>query len=205
MALEKPSPELATGSDLRRRILSEATRLFALKGYAATSVREVVEASGCTKPALYYYFRNKEALFLEAIRAETEVIIAILDRHLPREGSARWHMTEGLRAYVDHVRDNPMGMRLLFRAELQPDEGQPAFDFVTLRATHLSFARRMIEYGVVNGEIRSEVDVEDATMAIIGMADRWFQDWLRGGTLPHDLPQRVMAIFFEGVGARRPS
>jgi TetR/AcrR family transcriptional regulator len=201
MALEKAPPEV--GSVLRARILAEATRLFASKGYAATSVREVVEACGCTKPALYYYFRSKEALFLEAIRAETELITAILEAHLSREGSARWHMTDGLRMYLDHVRDNPMGMRLLFRADLQPDEGQPVFDFVTLRATHMSIARSMIEVGVANGEIRPDVDLEDATMAIIGIADRWFQDWLRGGSLPHDLPERVMSIFFDGVGAKR--
>ena len=59
-----PRPSAPT-SELRTRILREATRLFAEKGYAATSVREVVEASGCTKPALYYYFKSKDALFLE--------------------------------------------------------------------------------------------------------------------------------------------
>ncbi len=202
MALDKPPAALDSGSDLRARILAEATRLFASKGYAATSVREVVEACGCTKPALYYYFRSKEALFLEAIRAETEFITALIRSHVSREGSARWHMTESMRLYLEHVRANPMGMRLLFRAELQPDEGQPEFDFVTLRATHNAIAHRMLEHGVANGEVRPDVDLEDATMAIMGMADRWFQEWLRGGTLPLDLPQRVMGIFFDGVGVR---
>ncbi|MBC7171971.1 MAG: hypothetical protein H5U40_06085, partial [Polyangiaceae bacterium] len=90
-----------------------------------------------------------------------------------------------------------------FRAELQPDQGQPGFDFITLRAAHLEMARKLIEAGVASGEVRADVDLRDATMAVVGMADRWFQDWLRGGDLPQDLPERIMSIFFDGVGARR--
>lgn len=39
-----------------------ALRLFALKGYTATSVNEIVEAAGVTKPMLYYYYGSKEQL-----------------------------------------------------------------------------------------------------------------------------------------------
>lgn len=39
-----------------------ALRLFALKGYTATSVSEIVEAAGVTKPMLYYYYGSKEQL-----------------------------------------------------------------------------------------------------------------------------------------------
>ncbi|MCA9571717.1 MAG: helix-turn-helix transcriptional regulator, partial [Myxococcales bacterium] len=37
-------------TDARSRILAEATRLFGCKGFGATSVREVVDAAGVTKP-----------------------------------------------------------------------------------------------------------------------------------------------------------
>ena len=39
-----------------------AAKLFAERGYDATSVREIVEAAGVAKPTLYYYFRSKEGL-----------------------------------------------------------------------------------------------------------------------------------------------
>lgn len=51
----------------RLKILNEAIRLFSEKGYDATSVREIVEAAGVTKPVLYYYFANKEALLREIL------------------------------------------------------------------------------------------------------------------------------------------
>ncbi|MBW2208934.1 MAG: helix-turn-helix transcriptional regulator, partial [Deltaproteobacteria bacterium] len=49
--------------DARAVLLEAATALFAQKGYAGTSVREIVERAGVTKPVLYYYFENKEGLF----------------------------------------------------------------------------------------------------------------------------------------------
>ena len=61
---------------MARHIASTAARLFAERGYDATSVREIVEAAGVTKPTLYYYFRSKEglahALLTEPLRALEE-------------------------------------------------------------------------------------------------------------------------------------
>src|SRR5215471_7252303 len=45
-----------------RHISRVAARLFAARGYDATSVREIVEAAGVAKPTLYYYFKSKEGL-----------------------------------------------------------------------------------------------------------------------------------------------
>ena len=47
----------------RERIVAAAIALFSAKGYERTPVREIVQAAGVTQPVLYYYFRNKEALF----------------------------------------------------------------------------------------------------------------------------------------------
>ncbi len=49
-------------SKVARHIARVAARLFAERGYDATSVREIVAAAGIAKPTLYYYFRSKEGL-----------------------------------------------------------------------------------------------------------------------------------------------
>ena len=56
----------------RERILDEARALFLGKGFAATSMQEIAEAVGMTKPALYYHFRDKQELFLAVIAREME-------------------------------------------------------------------------------------------------------------------------------------
>lgn len=56
--------------DTKHKILNNAAELFARDGYYKVSVREICDAAGVTKPVLYYYFKDKEAL-LEALMLET--------------------------------------------------------------------------------------------------------------------------------------
>ena len=55
------------GEVTRERILRLADELFARHGYARVSMRAVAGAAGVTKPALYYYFRDKDALYEECM------------------------------------------------------------------------------------------------------------------------------------------
>jgi len=50
---------------VRERLLESAIDIFNQRGYAASTVREIVEASGVTKPVLYYYFGSKEGIYTE--------------------------------------------------------------------------------------------------------------------------------------------
>ena len=51
------------GPGTRRQILRAALKRFANGGYAATSVQQIVDDAKVSKPALYYYFRDKAGLF----------------------------------------------------------------------------------------------------------------------------------------------
>jgi len=50
------------------RLLDAAEGLFAEKGFAATSIREITVAAGCNIAAVNYHFRSKEALYHEVFR-----------------------------------------------------------------------------------------------------------------------------------------
>lgn len=54
----------------RDRLLRIAGDLFARRGYAGVSMRDVARAAGVTKPALYYHFRDKDALVTECLLTE---------------------------------------------------------------------------------------------------------------------------------------
>lgn len=62
------APDATRGSVTRTRILEVARDLFTEKGYEKMSLREIAEAVGITKAALYYYFPTKEKLFEELVR-----------------------------------------------------------------------------------------------------------------------------------------
>lgn len=72
---------------VRRRLLSEATRLFAERGFEGTSVQEIVIAAGVTKGAMYHYFGSKDDLLHEiyarVLRMQMERLTRIADEDRP--------------------------------------------------------------------------------------------------------------------------
>src|SRR5438552_18033625 len=54
-------------ADTRRGLVTAARRLFAKRGYAATSLDDVCDRARVTKGALYHHFRNKEDLFIAVL------------------------------------------------------------------------------------------------------------------------------------------
>jgi len=58
------------------RIWEAAVKLFALKGYAATGIREIGDEAGLSLSAMYYYVTNKEELLLKIMRDTQERLVA---------------------------------------------------------------------------------------------------------------------------------
>lgn len=54
--------------DTRDQILAVAARLFAERGFANVSIRDICDTAGVTPPTIYHYFGNKDRLFQEVIR-----------------------------------------------------------------------------------------------------------------------------------------
>ena len=54
--------------DTRERILEESSKLFAEKGYSATSIEEIANCAGITKSVIYYHFKNKEDILQTLIQ-----------------------------------------------------------------------------------------------------------------------------------------
>jgi len=65
--MRNPDPGMVPGGGTRERILRAASDLFARQGFSHVSMRAVATSAGVTKPALYYHFRDKEALFEECL------------------------------------------------------------------------------------------------------------------------------------------
>lgn len=201
VALNTPEPLDEAPADLRGRIIQAAIELFAERGYAATSMREVAERACCTKPALYYHFASKGALFLHALRGETEGIAKLVEIAFNEPGTVRRRMQRAMDAYFDYVRRRPTALRLLLRAEVHPDGDQPSYDFRTARQTYIEMMRQLIAVGVQSGELREGIDPVDAIHAIAGIADLRCMLWvLENEPIPDDYADRVLDLLFRGMG-----
>lgn len=183
---------------LRSRILAAATAMFASRGFAATSTREVVEAAGCTKPALYYYFKNKEALFREAV-AEAHERLDHADDEARDAGSVRQQILVSLRLLAHHVVAYPEDLRLVFRAESYSSLQPELVDTRPLRASHLAMVEALLQQGIDSGELRASLPLEDAAISLVGMLHFELQLHLDGRPLADDFAERIVSIYMDGV------
>jgi AcrR family transcriptional regulator len=58
-----------TAGQRRRQLVAVALELFARRGYRATTMDDIAEAAGVTKPLVYQHFSSKRALYLELVNS----------------------------------------------------------------------------------------------------------------------------------------
>lgn len=180
-------------------VLEKAAVLFAERGFAGTSLRDIAEAMGMTRPALYYYFNSKEALLQELVRGVTGSGSQELRRLRERTdiGAA-----EKLRVVVSttvaRIAESPLQFRLLERNEAElPAE--------ILREHHTSKGRildeltKIIADGVRSGEFRP-VDERIAAFSVIGMIN-WIAWWYKpdGPSTPEEIAREMYEMASRGL------
>lgn len=187
--------------EVKQQILLAATRLFAHKGYGATSVREVVEAAGVTKPTLYYWFQNKEALFLEIVHGHIDALNELVRGTIASEGTVRERLLRFVRAYMDGVNQNHDAVRLLMTITLPTQGEHPQVDLMSMHLEKMQLLAGLISEGVRTGELRADLSPHAAVMALVGMVNLLSMGCVHGMPLPADAADNVVDIFFRGVGA----
>ncbi len=106
----------------REQLLSVAVRVFAERGYHSTSMNDVAEAAGVTKPVLYQHFLSKRELYRELLgeiggQLRDTISKASADAEGPRQQIER-----GFAAYFRFVADHNDAFRVLFGAGTRRDE-----------------------------------------------------------------------------------
>lgn len=160
-------PDAELGHTAKEKLLKCATDLFNEKGYASTSVREIVEAAGVTKPALYHHYDCKEGIYLEILSRALERFEERLTAHEKREGTA----AERLEALLDDLfrlcLEDTATVKFIVSIYHGPAQGAPAFDFRVFYLRLHDAIRKGVEAGIEKGEFLRR-DPEDVTLALWG-------------------------------------
>jgi AcrR family transcriptional regulator len=114
----------ARETDGRERIIHHASRLFAARGYDGVSMRQVAEASGMTKAALYYHFPSKKALYLSAVQALLQRVLLSLE-DAAQEGPWEERLASSAATMADAIASWGVDLMTLIRdlARFSPGEG----------------------------------------------------------------------------------
>jgi AcrR family transcriptional regulator len=121
--------------DSRARVLHAALELFAERGFAAASTRELSERLGFTKAALYYYFRTKDDLLAALIQPVLEELTALITQTPVRASAAA--RREVLAAYIDLGTAHVDLLRVLTQ--------DPSVARRPASATHAALEERMLQ------------------------------------------------------------
>ncbi len=136
-----------------RHIARSAAKLFAERGYDATSVREIVEAAGVAKPTLYYYFRSKEGLAQALVTVPLAGLVATLRQLVTTESDPIRCMQHVLSAHYEFCREDPDRSRFIYSLLFGPMRSEVAGELEPFKAQLGGWTdaavRRLAEAGLI--------------------------------------------------------
>jgi AcrR family transcriptional regulator len=162
-----------TAEERRSQLFDVALSLFAERGYAATTMDDIAEAAGVTKPLVYQHFDSKRALYLElmdvfSLQLVDRIVAATSQAQGPRE-----QVGMGMAAYFEMMVGNELAFRLLY-GRAAPDDPE------------LGEALRRVEDTIaqaIDPLIDADLDPEHRLLlayGVVGMAEGATRHWIEG-------------------------
>jgi AcrR family transcriptional regulator len=183
-----------------RHIARVAAKLFAQRGYDATSVREIVEAAGVAKPTLYYYFRSKEGLAQALLTVPLSNLVATLRQIVAAVGDPVRCLEEVIDAQYSFCRDDPDRGRFIYALLFGPHGAEVASELEPFRDSLVSWTesavRRLAEVGLIARERIDACATACRGLIVISTLDFLYQDRSLGG----DLARQQVSDLLQGFG-----
>lgn len=198
--MEKKSEET------KQLLFDSAIEAFARKGYAGTSVTDILKATGLSKPTLYYYFQNKAGLFSaildfaidEPYRLMQEAVVGLetTREKLVALAAVLFHFC-GTHQHVTRL-----ALATVFAApeEVPPDSLNPA-----KRRRNFELFLNVVRDGQKRGELDRKLDSTELAHGIFGSISHQIRTHITAPTTRLDAKraQRVVDLFLNGATPRK--
>ena len=157
----------------RSQLLEVALARFAAGGYHETSMEEIADAAGVTKPVLYQHFSSKQELFLELLDTVGRDLLQEVEARAASQAQPYQQVLAGFRAYFDFVCKRTSAFQILFGSGAR------------LSDEFADSVRRLEERiaAVIGRFIEADIDAEHRELlghAIVGLAEVAGRRWVAG-------------------------
>jgi AcrR family transcriptional regulator len=163
-----------SGKERREQLLDIGRMLFARKGFDGTSVEEIAERAGVSKPVVYEHFGGKEGLYAVVVDREVGRLLDHITESLVGDHHPRELLEQAAGALLDYVEKETDGFRILVR-------DSPVASSSGTFATLISDIATQVEH-VLAGEFKArDYDPKLAglySQALVGMVALTGQWWL---------------------------
>ena len=167
-----------TAEQRRQQLVATARELFARRGYRSTTMDDIAEAAGVTKPLVYQHFSSKRALYLELVDSiAQELLLAVRSAVMQADGP-RQQVEMGFAAYFRLVVSREDEFRLLYGRDHADDK-------------ELGRALRTVEDAIaaaIEPLIDAGLDDEHRRLlayAVVGMAEGASREFIEQRTTAH--------------------
>lgn len=161
-------------AERRQQLVDTARDLFAERGLHGTSMDDIADAAGVTKPVLYQHFASKRALFMELLDDVGRLLLDKIAAATSTAASPREQVEAGLTAYFEFVAEHHSSFVLLFGDGSRRDE-----EFATavegVEATIADFIAALIDAGLDDDHRQL------LAHAIVGLAEGSSRRWVAAG------------------------
>jgi AcrR family transcriptional regulator len=111
-----------TAQQRRQQLVAVALELFAQRGYRSTTMDDIAEAAGVTKPLVYQHFSSKRALYLELVNSIAQELLLAVRSAVGQAEGPRQQVEMGFAAYFRLVVSREAEFRLLYGRDHADDE-----------------------------------------------------------------------------------
>ena len=197
------SPQ-STINEAEQRLRQSAIRLFAERGYAATSIREIIEDAGVTRPVLYYYFKNKEALFSDLVERQFEDVCDALDDIIASEQHCEKRLKLFARMAFDGTNSAPQMVQMLLHFFFSPPIAGLTLDKEELGRRRFERVMRIMRDGIARGEL-AYTNPEQLALMFTGIVDMAVMAWVAhpNSPLSDEMADALVTTFLNGAATRR--
>lgn len=186
----------------RETVMESAIVAFASKGYAGTSVNDILRVTGLSKPTLYYYFGSKEGLFREILDSAYDGVHAAMLHALENTDTCEKKLSGVAVALYKFTTTHQHLMRLVFSTAFAAPGEIPALSVNPERRHRIfNLVRQVIAQGRKEGALKKTFHADELTQGFFGAVTQQIRNWLfrAEGALSSARATRNVMIFLEGA------
>jgi TetR/AcrR family transcriptional regulator len=186
----------------RTAIVKAAMEVFAQKGFAGASTREICAAAGLTKPVLYYHFRSKEHLYRELMIDSFGNYQKVLLRASQSRGTMRERLVRMVNTDFRATKEDAMRAKFVLRMIFSPGEQHPLFDYVKEMEEQRNIIAGVLQEGIDDGSLWGKaLELANALMGMQLIAE--LEHLVTGRpTLTSKRAERCVDLLLEGCKVR---
>lgn len=180
----------------KRKILTEALRLFVRDGLCETSIRDIAEATGYTNPALFKHFKGKQDLAIHLFEQCYLNLFRATDRAIAGERGFADQQRAVVVSYLEML-DADRDALLYVQDNLR--HFWPMMPAGVRRSSIVGLVHDLLQRGRDEGVVTSKVSIDLLVVGWLGVMQQFARAWFFGGFAG---PARRQAAAVEQLLAR---